>query len=55
MGGESVASVADDGVLIVWDVVSGKKRHVLQGHKPGLTYFGISGDGSKVRERKLKK
>eukprot|EP00983_Pelagomonas_calceolata_P101212 1158671-Pelagomonas_calceolata.AAC.2 len=45
----SVASVGDDGVLIIWDAGSGKKRHELQGHKPGMTYFGITGDGSQVR------
>ncbi len=44
-----MASVADDGTLIIWDAVSGKKRHVLQGHKPGLTYFGTTADGTQVR------
>ena len=47
-GGASVASVDDAGTLIIWDVSEGKKRHVLEGHVPGQTYFGITEDGTKV-------
>ena len=46
--GSKLASVSDDGKVIVWDPTTGVKQHTLEGHSHWVTAVQFSRDGRKL-------
>jgi hypothetical protein len=42
--GKLLASAARDGVIAIWDVATGKQKHLLRGHTDGITALAFSRD-----------
>src|SRR5262249_23275532 len=43
--GQIGLSGSNDGTLIVWDLTSGQRKHLLQSHQAGVVVCAVSGDG----------